>query len=465
MMFLDNEDIRKQMYQIGKTIGNGGDFDNTANVKRITALRDEKAHILGFKTFADLVTNRRMAGSGSNALKFVEDLHDKVYRQFLQDVNDVKEYMKSKNATVELKPWNFAYWSEKQRKELYDFEEEELKPYFSAKNVFSGLIKIVETLYSISVVEKPTYFRQSGEPEQPGKVEVWNKDVLFFEVFDKATGKQLGALYADLYPREDKRSGGWMQHIPGGHPSSGVPNVVFLNTNINKPIGDKPALITHDEVSTIFHEFGHCLHGIFYDGDVLSLSGMNVPWDFVELPSQFHENYVWEREALDFFAKHYQTGEKIPDELFKKMISARNYQSAYSFIRQLYFGRIDLALHHQYSLYKDMDLEDIELAVAKDYMIDYHEPIVSMYRQFNHLFSDPVGYAAGYYSYKWAEVLDADCFSRFQKEGIFNKDTGMSFRREILEKGNSIPVQDEFRNFMGRDPSQEALLKRSGIKY
>ena len=464
MMFLDNEDIRKNMYDLSKTIGRGGDFDNTENVKKITALRDEKAQILGFKTFADLVTNKRMAGSGENALKFVEDLHDKVYKQFLQDVEDVKEYMKKKNVTVPLKPWNFQYWSEKQRKELYDFDEEELKPYFSSKSVFEGLFQIVQTLYGIEVRERPTYCRAEGEPEQEGKVEVWNKDVMFYEVYDIATGKQLGGLYADLYPREDKRDGGWMSNISGGRPSDGRPNIVFLNTNINKPIGDKPALITHYEVSTIFHEFGHCLHGIFYDGEVKSLSGMNVPWDYVELPSQFHENFVWEREALNLFAKHYQTHELIPEDLFKKMIAARNYQSAYSFIRQLYFGRIDLALHQEYDKWKDMGLEEIEDHVAKDYRIDYDEPNVSMYRNFGHLFSSPVGYAAGYYSYKWAEVLDADCFSRFQKEGIFNKETGMSFRKEILEKGNSIPVQDEFRNFMGRDPSQEALLKRSGIK-
>ena len=465
MMFLDNDDIRKQMYEISKTIGRGGEYDNTENVKKITALRDEKAHILGFNTFGDLVTNRRMAGNGSNALKFVEDLHKKVYPQFLKEVEGVKNYMKSKNVTIPLKPWNFQYWGEKQRKELYDFDEEELKPYFNSKKVFEGLFKIVQTLYGIEVREKSTYCRAEGEPEQPDKVEVWHKDVMYFEVYDIASGKQLGGLYADLYPREDKRDGGWMSNLSGGCPSEGRPNIVFLNTNINKPIGDKPALITHDEVSTIFHEFGHCLHGIFYDGEVKSLSGMHVPWDYIELPSQFHENFVWEKEALDLFAKHYQTNELIPEELFKKMIAARNYLSAYYFIRQLYFCRIDLALHQEYEKYKDMGLEEIEDKVASEYRIDYHEPNVSMYRNFGHLFSTPVGYAAGYYSYKWAEVLDADCFSRFQKEGVFNKETGMAFRKEILEKGNSIPVQEEFRNFMGRDPSQEALLKRSGIQY
>ena len=466
MMYLDNEEIRHKMYELGLTIGRGGDFDNTENIKKITALRDEKAHILGYKSFADFATSRRMAQNGHNALKFVEDLHDKVYKQFNEEVETLKKYVKSKNSTIELKPWNFAYWSEKQRKELYEFDEEELKPYFSSKRVFEGLFKIVEQIYDIEVRPRETFVPVEGENEDhKGQIEVWEKDVMYFEVYDKTNKQQLGGFYADLYPREDKRDGGWMEQISYGDIEAGIPNIVVLNTNINKPIGDKPALISHDDVSTVFHEFGHCLHGIFYKGKIKSLSGMNVPWDFVELPSQFHENYVWERSALDLFASHYKTNEKIPEDLFNKMIAARNYHSAIMFIRQLYFGRIDLALHEEYNKYKDKEPNDVDELVSKTYRVQYDEPHYSIYNSFSHLFSDPMGYAAGYYSYKWAEVLDADCFSRFQKEGILNQKTGMSFRKEILERGNTIPVQDEFRNFMGREPSQEALLKRSGIKF
>lgn len=465
MMYLDNEELRKKMYEIGLTIGRGGDYDNCENIKKITALRDEKAKILGYNTFADFATARRMAQNGSNALKFVEDLHDKVLKQFNEDVETLKKYVHSKDPKIVLKPWNFAYWSEKQRKELYEFDDEQLKPYFSSQKVLEGLFKIVQKIYNIEVRPRETFVRLENDHEDhPNQVEVWQNDVMYYEVYDIESKKQIGGFYADLYPREDKRNGGWMEQITYGDINKGIPNIVVLNTNINKPIGDKPALISHDDVSTIFHEFGHCLHGMFYNRPITSLSGMNVPWDFVELPSQFHENFVWEREALDLFASHYVSKEKIPDELFKKMIAARNYQSAVFFIRQLYFGRIDLALHQEYNKYKGMEPNDVDEAVSKNYRVTYDEPHYSSYYNITHLFGSPLGYAAGYYSYKWAEVLDADCFSRFQKEGIMNPKTGMSFRKEILERGNSIPVQDEFRNFMGRDPSQEALLKRSGIK-
>lgn len=465
MMHAESEELRKKMYQLSLTIGRGGKFDNGENIKKIIALRDEKAHILGFNTWADMVLNRRMAASGANALKFVEDLHKMCYPQYMEDNETLLKYAKSKNPDVVLKPWNTAYWAERQRKELYEFDEEELKPYFPAEKVLEGLFKIVQIIYGIEVKEIPTYFREAGQPEVEGKVEVWQPDVKVFEVIDIESKKKLGSFFVDLYPREDKRSGAWMSELHIGHPSANDPNLATLNCNLNKSIGGKPALLSHDDVSTIFHEFGHCLHCLFYDGEISSLSGMSVPWDYVELPSQFHENYVWEREALDLFASHWETGAKIPEELFKKMIAARNYRSATAFVRQLYFGRIDFALHQEYSKYKDMELNDIDDAVAEKYRSFYGEKTNSMYYSFGHLFSSPVAYSAGYYSYKWAEVLDADCFSRFQKEGIFNKETGLSFRREILEKGNSIPVQDEFRNFMGRDPSQEALLKRSGIKY
>lgn len=463
--YLDNDEIRHKMYELGLTIGRGGDYDNTENIKKITALRDEKAQILGYKTFADFATARRMAQNGSNALKFVENLHDKVYKQFIEDIETLKKYVHLKDPKIELKPWNFSYWSEKQRKEQYDFDEEELKPYFSTQKVLDGLFKIVQKIYNIEVRQRETFVpSEDDKNDHEGQVEVWQKDVMYFEVYDIETKKLLGGFYADLFPREDKREGGWMSQISYGDIDKGIPNIVVLNTNLNKPIGDKPALLSHDDVSTLFHEFGHCLHGMLYTGQIKTLGGTNVPWDFVELPSQFHENYVWEREALDLFASHYQTKEKIPESLFKKMIAARNYQSAIFFIRQLYFGRIDLALHQEYSKYKEMEPNEVDNIVSETYRIPFNEPHYTRYNDITHLFADPMGYAAGYYSYKWAEVLDADCFSRFQKEGILNPKTGMSFRKEILERGNTLPVQDEFRNFMGRDPSQEALLKRSGIK-
>lgn len=391
LMYLENDEIRHKMYDLGISIGRGK-FDNGENIKKIIALRNEKANILGYKSFADFVTARRMSQNGTNALKFVENLHDKVYKQFTEEIETLKKYMNSKDPEIELKPWNFAYWSERQRKELYDFDEEEIKPYFSSQKVMEGLFKIVQKIYNIEVRQRETFVRSvDDESEHLNEVEVWQKDVMYFEVYDIQTSKQIGGFYADLYPREDKRGGGWMEQISHGNIDKNIPNIVVLNTNINKPIGDKPALISHDDVSTIFHEFGHCLHGMFYNGPIKSLSGMSVPWDFVELPSQFHENFVWEREALDLFASHHITNEKIPDSLFDKMISARNYQSAISFMRQLYYGRIDLALHQEYNKFKEMEINDVDQIVSEFYRVNYDEIHFTSYYSFTHIFGSPVG--------------------------------------------------------------------------
>lgn len=462
MKYLENEEIRHQMDTMFDEIGRVGEFNNGEIVKKVAALRDEKAHILGFDTYADLVTKYRMAGSGKNAIKFVEDFHDKLFDKYMQQFEELKAYISKKNPSVQLKPWNVAYWKEKQRKEFYDFDDEQLKPYFVVQNVLNGLFKIFNLLYNVEIREKPTYVRAAGDPEQEGKIEVLNEDVRFFEVFDIETSKVIGGVYADMFPREDKRSGAWVSNL-SNFTINDNPTIVFLNTNVTKPIDENTALITHANVRSIFHEFGHAIHDIFYRGSLVTLGSSGVPWDFVEVPSKFNENFIWEREALDLFAKHYQTGETIPDDLYKKLIESRNYCNAMTVMGQLRLSRLDLAMHQEYEKYKDCDLETIHKDAAASYSFDYGEPTISKFYNFRHIFGSSVGYSAGYYSYKWADVIAADCFSKFKKEGVFNRETGLAFRNCILSQGYSIPVQEEFRNFMGRDPSQDALLKVYGL--
>ena len=466
LKYADSEDIRKQIYDLSKTIGRGGEYDNTEIAKKLSQLRDEESKIFGYKTFADFITSRRMAQTGDNALKFEIELHDKIFPFYMKENDELKNYMKSKDENAEFAPWNTSYWAEKMRKEIYDFNEEDLKPYFSTEKVLEGLFQIAQTLFNIKVVEKETYVPENGYVNEStdDKIEVWDKDVKFIEVYDLETNKLLAGIYIDLYPRDNKRAGGWMNVLFYGNPEQGIPHVLTLNGNLTKPTSGKPALLTHRNVSTIFHEFGHCLHGLFYKGDHYKLSSMHVPWDFVEVPSQFMSNFTWEKSALDLFAKHYETNETIPKDLYEKMIRAKNYRIASAFMRQLYLGRIDLAMHHEYEKWKDYDdLDKLDEIITHDYHYNHDYPRYTSLRTLKHIYGSSVGYAAGYYSYKWAQVIDNDCFSRFQKEGILNKELGMKFRKEILEKGNTIPVQDEFRNFMGRDPSQEALLVNCGF--
>lgn len=470
MQFADSDDLRKKVWEGACSVGYGK-YDTEKLIDSILTLRDEKASLLGFATHADVTTSRRMAGSGENALKFIEDLHALVKAPFLQDMEELRAYKEKKTGTpVEtLSPWEVAYWSELQRKELYDFDEEELRPYMSVQEVMKGMFDIVSALYGITVRERKTAWRELGAemPLPADAVEVWHPDVRFFEIYDDDTSEHIGSFYADWHPRETKRGGAWMNQLEVGiPPRDGAPRLPHLGLmcgNMTKPLGDKPALLTHREVETIFHEFGHLLHLMLSDVEVRALAGTSVAWDFVELPSQIMENWCWDRQAVDMFARHYETGELIPEELFAKMRKARNYQSALAFMRQLTFGKLDLELHVHTHRYLGRPIEEVDEEILKDYRVKMSAKGPSVARRLTHLFADPVGYSAGYYSYKWAEVLDADAFTRFQKEGILNPATGRAFREHILSKGNSKPAAELYRNFMGRDPEQTALLKRSGI--
>ncbi len=456
LQFAENDAIRKEIWAANQQIGNKAGFENGELIREIIALRQEKAALLGYGCFADLTTARRMAKSGQAALDFTSDLHTKVEVAFLSECQELQAYKAAETGgeVAPLEPWETAYWAEKRRKELYDFDEEELRPYFPLDRVMQGLFDLAQRLFGVTISE------QEGVP-------AWHEEVKYYDLIDTASGEQLGSFYADWHPRESKRGGAWMNSFEDGVPatesSAREPHLGLICGNMTKPVDGQPALMTHREVETIFHEFGHLIHQLFSEVEVKALCGTNVAWDFVELPSQLMENFCWDRESLDFFARHYETGQAIPEALFSKMVAARNYMSASGFMRQLGLGKLDLELHHDTSLDLSRSWEEIDQEVTAGYKTPLATEPASMVYRFSHLFSSATGYAAGYYSYKWAEVLDADAFTRFQQEGILNPEVGMEFRNALLSQGNAAEPEELFRAFMGRDPELEPLLVRSGI--
>ena len=446
LTYLDDAAIREQVYRAHSTRASAGKLDNCGNVARILELRKDKAQLLGFGNFADFVLFDRMAHTGGRALEFLRAIEQKIRAHAERENAELRAF-----AGKNLEPWDVSYYAEQQRKALYNFDEEELRPYFSTERVVSGMFEIVERLYGILVREK------TGVP-------VWHPDVKYYQIEDE-TGQFLGGFYADWYPREDKRGGAWMDAFITGvaEPDNFEPHSGTICGNMTAPLGDAPALLTHRDVETIFHEFGHLLHHSLSRVEIRSLAGTAVAWDFVELPSQIMENWCWERDALDLFARHFETGAPIPEDLFQKMKRARNFRSANNQMRQLGFGIMDLSLHLEYSPEKDGDVLDYSREIVQRFSAATLPADHALVTGFTHLFSSPVGYGAGYYSYKWAEVLDADAFSRFRAAGVFDRTVGMEFRRHILSKGDSEDAADLYRNFMGRDPDPNALLDRAGI--
>lgn len=457
MRYLDSDERRKELFLAALGVASKETWDNTANLRKIIHLRQQKAQLLGKSHFPDLVIQRRMAKSGQAALDFIEDLHNRTRTKFAEENRALENFRAEQTGEKSraLYPWENAYWSEKLRRNQYDFDEEALRPYFPMDRVLSGMFRICETLFSIKVVE-----RIENRPS------TWDSEVRFFELHDATTNRHLGSFYTDWFPRPNKRSGAWMADLRTGKRGKdeiATPHLGVIAGNMTQPIGNTPALLTHDEVTTVFHEFGHLLHCLLGDVEIRSLNGTHVSWDFVELPSQILENWCWERESLDLFARHWQTGNAIPEDLYQKMKAARNFQAARHQMRQLALGKLDLDMHLHPEKYLQGDLDQTIEETLQSYFPSSPIPYRSSIRQFGHLFDSATGYAAGYYSYKWAEVLEADGFSRFRIEGLLNPDTGMDFRREILSKGNSDDPAVLYRNFMGRDPDPDQLLKQLGL--
>jgi oligopeptidase A len=459
--YLDDREIRELFYRATSRRAADPPFENRAITERVIELRRTKAHQLGYFHFADFVLEDRMAKRGERARDFLREIAQYTEFQFDHEQQELASFVAELGGPAKLEPWDISYYAEKLRKARFDLDEEELRPYFALDPVMEGMFEFAKRLFGVRV----------ERVDAPG----WDPGVECFQLLDEAAGAGqealLGYFYTDWFPRENKRGGAWMDALRTGGPlaEGGFrPHIGLICGNLTPPIGEKPALLTHLEVETIFHEFGHLLHHCLSRVPVRSLAGTNVAWDFVELPSQILENWCWEREALALFARHHETGEPIPAALHAKMTRARNFRVAHAQMRQLGFGVADLKLHMEYEArhWREEtggDVVDYARAVLQYYSPAELPPDHATILSFSHLFSSPVAYAAGYYSYKWAEVLSADVFSRFLSEGVFSPEAGMAYRRSILESGDSADPGELFRALMGRDPDSRALLRRQGL--
>ena len=449
MKYSTNRELRRQIWTAYNSRAIGGANDNTDVVKKIVDLRIRIANILGYETYADYALETRMAKNRTTVNEFVKNLLEPSMKYAKKDVADVLAYAK-KNGFEDnkLMPWDFSYWSERYQEAEYSLNAEELKPYFQLESCIDAVFGLANRLYGITF-------------EELDNLSVYHEDVKVYEVKD-ADGSHLALFYADFFPRASKRGGAWMTEFRGQSIKDGVENRPFISIvcNFTKPTADAPSLITHDEFTTFLHEFGHALHGILAKGRYGSLTGTNVSRDFVELPSQIMENWAFEPEYLNSFAKHYQTGEAIPADLIEKIVAAKNYLAGYGQVRQLHFGYLDMAWHTLKEVPAESAIE-FEQKVLAPYAVMPSVEGTGFSTSFSHIFSG--GYSAGYYSYKWAEVLEADAFSLFKEKGIFNTEVADSFRKNILEMGGAEDESVIYRNFRGHDPQPEALMKKLGL--
>ncbi len=452
MSFCEDRDLRKELYLAYNTkCAHGGNTDNQELVRKLVNGRIQLAQLLGYPDFASYVLENRMAENKNNVFNLLEELLDKYRPSAEKEVKAIEDLAhEMEGEDFQMMPWDFSFYSDKLKLKLFNINKEILRPYFQVEKVIEGVFALATRLYGIT-------FKENRE------IPVFNPDVIPFEVFDK-DGSYLAVLYTDFYPREGKRSGAWMTSYKEQWIEKDGTNSrphVSITTNFTKPTSSKPALLTPDEVQTFLHEFGHALHGIFANTTYESLSGTNVYWDFVELPSQFMENYANEKEFLNTFAYHYETGEALPIELIQRINDSRNFNVAYACLRQISFGLLDMAYYTRKELLpQDTDIKAFEQKVWERTKLLPIIPECCMSTQFSHIMTG--GYAAGYYSYKWAEVLDADAFEYFQETGIFNQETANKFRN-MLSKGGTVPPMRLYEDFRGKAPSIHALLHRNGI--
>ena len=452
LQYADHRDLRENMYRAYLTRAaefEHPEWDNARLIEQILSLRDEEAKLLGYGNFAELSLVTKMATSPKQVLDFLNDLAAKAKPFAEKDIAELREFARSKLGLNDLQPWDVRYVAEKLRGERFSFSEQEVKQYFPEPQVLAGMFRVVDTLYGLNI--------------KASKAPLWHEAVKFFDIRDRA-GKLVGQFYLDMYARETKRGGAWMDDaITRRRVSSGIQTpVAYLNCNFSAPVGGKPALFTHDEVITLFHEFGHGLHHLLTQVEELSVSGINgVEWDAVELPSQFMENFCWEWDVLQHMTRHVDTGKPLPRALFDKMIAAKNFLIGMDMVRQLEFSLFDMHLHNDYAAGKISPREVLN-AIRKRVAVVVPPDYDRFPNSFSHIFAG--GYAAGYYSYKWAEVLSADAYSLFEESGVLNEQTGARFRGEILSVGGTRPALESFVAFRGREPSIDALLRHSGMQ-
>lgn len=465
----DVEETRRLCWEGRTTVGKGGEYDNASIVARVMELRRELATLLGFGTFADMKAARRMVGSGANAINFVDSMMRKVKPTFDREVAEMLEYAgkKSGKQLTAMNPWDISYYSTQMSNERFNLDPEAVRPYYKYENVCKGMFSIFEHLLGITITEQPVACIKPGETLPEGAAEVWHPEVQMFKVTDNKTGAHLGSFYLDPYPRDTKRAGAWVLPMRYGTPAAdGKPHAPHLATicgNFNAPVGDKPALLSQLDVTTLFHEFGHMMHCMMGDTELTSHCGTSVSWDFVEQPSQMFENWAWEPEGLAKFAFHYETGELMPADMQQKLIAGRFFMPASDNMNQLCIAKLDLDMHVNYDeKYKGRNMDEAAAALLEPWRMPTTVQGNSIMRHLTHCING--GYAAGYYSYKWAEVLAADGFSRFKAEGVMNAATGAAYREAILSKGDSADPNELFRNFVGREPNPDALLQQMGLK-
>ncbi|MDN3615689.1 oligopeptidase A [Vibrio gallaecicus] len=457
MTYCDSQELRRELYEAYVTRAsdrgpNAGKWDNSELITEQLKLRHEIARMLGFATYSEKSLSTKMAETSDQVLGFLNNLAVKAKPQGEKEVEELRQFAEKEFGVANLELWDIAYYSEKQKQNLFEISDEELRPYFPEAKAVSGLFEVLSRVFGMSVKERTD-------------VDTWHESVRFFDIFD-ATDTLRGSFYLDLYAREHKRGGAWMDDCRGRRiTESGELQtpVAYLTCNFNKPVGDKPALFTHDEVVTLFHEFGHGIHHMLTQVEAGAVAGINgVPWDAVELPSQFLENWCWEEEALAFISGHFETGEALPKEMLEKMLAAKNFQSAMFILRQLELGLFDFTLHAEYDPEIGArvleTLQDVKAKVAVLPSVEWNR----FSHSFGHIFAG--GYSAGYYSYLWAEVLSADAFSAFEEEGIFNEATGQRFLNNILEMGGSEEPMELFKRFRGREPQIDAMLRHAGIE-
>ena len=455
LTFADNRALREQLYTAYNTRASdqgpqAGQFDNSARIETLLALRHEAANLLGFDSNAHLSLADKMAGTPERVLRFLRELAAKARPVARRELDELKVFAASELGIADLQPWDVAYASEKLREQRFNFSEEDLKPYFPLNSVMKGLFTVAERVFGVTLVERHG-------------VDTWHPDVHFFDVVDR-DGTVRAGVYLDHYARSGKRGGAWMDvcrsRLNDG--DSLFKPVAYLTCNFAPPSDGKPALLTHDDVITLFHEFGHGIHHLLTEVDWPSIGGISgVEWDAVELPSQFMENFAWQREALDLFARHHETGERLPDALYAKMLQARHFHAGLFLVRQLEFALFDFRLHLEYDPAEGARVLDVIKEVRKDVAVLTPPSWHRGPHAFTHIFSG--GYAAGYYSYLWAEVLSADAFAAFEEAGVFDAATGARYRKEILAVGGSRPALESFIAFRGREPEPDALLRSYGL--